>query len=123
MTNISKKVSLKLYFAGLVLVSAVATWYWLGTEDALMWLGIFLLSMVINHYMLVEGLSMIVHKGRENPSPIKVLSFILGKTIVLGAGIFLVIRFAPHNIYTMALLYLFQLMILFISIKKDKSYS
>lgn len=119
--SFSKRVYLPFYVTGFVIALGVGGYYWHNSGQEMTWFVILMASIVLNHYLLINGLSSMVTtmKSSEKPSIAKILFSLLGKTLILGGAIFMVMRFAPDNIYIALLLYIFQLIILFISIKKN----
>lgn len=113
------RVSYPLYFSTFIIGIAVLTWYWLRTSDPIIWLISFVLMIPLNHIMLVDGLSSLVNYHKVKPNALKMLALLFGKTILLGLAVLCIVRYAPHNIYSTLILYIFQLIILIISIKKD----
>ena len=119
--SFSNRVYLPFYVTGFIIASAAGGYYWFNSGQGMTWFVILMVSILANHYLLINGLSSIVTtmKSTDKPSVTKILFSLLGKTIILGGAIFMVMRYAKENIYIALLLYIFQLIILFISIKKN----
>ena len=119
--SFAKRVNLPIYIAGFLLSIVAGGYFWFQSGHNMTWFVILMMAIGLNQYMLVQGLSSIVRtlKSSEKPSAVKILFFLLGKTLILGAAIYMILRFAQDNIYIALGLYIFQLIILFISIKKN----
>ena len=119
--SFEKRVNLQIYIAGFLLCLIAGGYFWYQSGQNMTWFAILMMAIGLNQYMLVQGLSSIVKtlKSSEKPSAAKILSFLLGKTIILGAAIYMVLRFAQENIYIALGLYIFQLINVFISFKTN----
>lgn len=117
--QLTNKVSLKLYIAALAIQVSLGGWYWYTTGFSLIWFAVLILATLSNHYMLVSGLMSLSQLASEKPPIFKIIAFLTGKTLIIGLAMYLVLRFAPPNIYIALALYIFQLIILLISIKKE----
>lgn len=83
-------------------------------------LGVFLCT-VLNHIFLVNSVALAFGAKQQGADRLgfKILAFFLGKTVFLGAGFFWAVHhMGPKVIYGLTL-YIFQLIILALSIKKN----
>jgi hypothetical protein len=74
---------------------------------------------MLNQIMLLKGVLVIL-----DPEPVKwrgawAMLYIFGKTIILGTGFYLIIKYAPHKTLNSVFIYIFQLINLALSIKKS----
>lgn len=120
--KLQNRISISIYSIGLFLEVFLGGWYWLHKGDHLIWLAQLIILITLGHYMLFKGIALIMgmvkEEHRKKPPMIKILLYLIGKTVLAAVGILLVARFAASSVYTALILYIFQLIILIISIKK-----
>jgi heme/copper-type cytochrome/quinol oxidase subunit 3 len=74
---------------------------------------------VLNQLMLISGVLVIISPKMISKRGVKAFIYILGKTIILGFGFYLVMTYAPQKVLHSVFIYIFQLIILGLSIKKN----
>jgi hypothetical protein len=73
----------------------------------------------LNQLMLINGVLTIISPKFIKNRGAKAFVYILGKTLVLGSGFFMVMTYAPQKVLHSIFIYIFQLIILALSIKKN----
>ncbi len=118
---IKEKVNLKLYFLGSFINLGLVSLFWTKSwSDFLIYLGI-LIASIINHYLLAKGISLVLSSSYRTPVKnrgLKAGLYLGGKTVILGGALFLAATYDKEKTLFLVILYIFQLIILGLSIKK-----
>lgn len=73
----------------------------------------------LNQIMLIKGTLVILDPNITNKKGLKSSLYIFGKTLILGLSFYIIATNAPHKLLNAVIIYIFQLIILALSIKKD----
>lgn len=116
----SKRIDNKKYTFGTLVNLAFAIYAGLPSLRSAWWLSFVAISALLNHYFTVKALSQLIEnrivEGRSHSKLSLVMSLVL-KTVFLAAGFVCLLLFSPDKVLQGLLIYIFQLIILALSIK------
>lgn len=114
------KIDNKKYLAGTFINLSFAVYAGLPSLAKAWWLSFVSLSAVLNHYFTVRALSQLIENrietGHKHGKATLFMSLLL-KTIFLASGFICLLVFCPDKVLQGLLIYIFQLIILALSIK------
>ncbi len=116
---IKEKINIQKYLIGSTANYTLMLFLWVkNLNDALTFLALQVI-VIINHYMLVKGISLTLDvTNLHKKKGFKIALFIGGKTILLGIAFYVATYYDSKKIIYLLILYIFQLIILGLSIKK-----
>lgn len=115
-----KRISSKSYGFGTFINLAFAIYAGLPEPHLVVFLVYLVASAVLNHYFAVMALSRLVETRTEiddAPKKIKLFMYLIFKTFFLASGFILLLVYAREKVLQGLLIYIFQLIILGLSIK------
>jgi len=115
----SKKINSSYYAFGTILNLGVSIYAGLPSKADAWWLSFVIISAVLNHFFTVQALSMLVVKTMKEQvtSTAKILFYLVFKTFFLASGFVCLLLFVPDKVLHGVMIYIFQLIILGLSIK------
>ncbi|HXH75083.1 MAG TPA: hypothetical protein VNJ08_08980 [Bacteriovoracaceae bacterium] len=115
----SKKIKSSIYASGTIVNLGLAIYIGLPSNMDAWWLSFVIISAVLNHFFTIEALSMLVVKSvkEQVTSTAKILFYLVFKTFFLASGFVCLLLFVPDKVLQGLMLYIFQLIILGLSIK------
>lgn len=114
-----KKINLTCYFI-LSLISLFGLSYFFGNLAYFLEVCTVMVLIVANHLLLLASLAPVFDINREKkPSALLLGSMFLVKFIVLAGTFYYITTYLRERVIFYLVLYIFQLIILFISIKRD----
>jgi len=112
-----RRINLKLYFSLSLVCYAVVVIKWFDNQEFLKALSVILFANIIHHLLTIKAFSMLLGVGQA-PKRWKIfLSFVV-KTLVLFSAFYLGVQMIADGIVFGVILYIFQLLILGLSLKK-----
>lgn len=110
---------LKYIFGTLLNIGFVAAFYW-GNLLVIKTSIVVILTSIVNHVFLLKSISMLLSQtsGKAEKQNFKILIYFILKTITLGLGMFIAMKYIPQHMHMAIILYIFQLIILALSIKR-----
>jgi hypothetical protein len=115
-----KKINSKSYLIGTAINVAFAVYFGLPELKDVLSLALMVLCSVGNHIFMVYALSSLIESqlyDGDAPNKKKLFGSIVGKTLFLVLGFVCLIKFSPNKVLQALSLYIFQLIILALSIK------
>ena len=116
----TKRIDSKKYGFGTIVNLSLAIYAGLPSKESAWWLSFVAISAVLNHYFTVRALSQLVETrletGRPQGKGTLFISLIL-KTVFLASGFICLLVFNSDQVLQGLLIYIFQLIILALSIK------
>jgi hypothetical protein len=115
-----KKINSKSYFLGTAINLAFAMYSGQPSLKDVLSLVLMVLCAVGNHIFMVYALSSLIESqmyGSDAPDKKKLFGSIIGKIVILMIGFICLITFSPNKVLQALTLYIFQLIILTLSIK------
>jgi hypothetical protein len=121
MLLLKERINFLKYSFGTIINLGLVSFFWVHNTQDLIVYSVVLASSIINQYMLVKGLMLalsnpyteqIEHKG------MKVTFYLLGKTIILASAFYYATSHDQSKVFFAVILYIFQLIILGLSIRK-----
>ncbi len=116
----AQKINNKIYFAGLALNIGVAWFFSDGDFRTFTWLMVMLLTTVFSHYFNIKGMLQLIGQriqGKRTLGHWQMLGHFGLKLILLIIGLVCLMVFIPNKVLQGLILYIFQLIILVLSIK------
>lgn len=116
----AQKISSKIYLAGSVVNTGIAWFFSEGDLKIFGWLVLMLLTTMLSHYFNIQGMSKLIGlrvERKQGLSSVEMLSHFALKLILLIAGLVCLMIFIPTKVLAGLILYIFQLIILALSIK------
>jgi hypothetical protein len=115
-----KKINSKSYIIGTAINFAFAAYFGLPELKDVLTLSLMVLCSVGNHIFMVYALSSLIESQLYDgnaPNKKKLFGSIVGKTLFLILGFVCLIKYSPNKVLQALSLYIFQLIILALSIK------
>lgn len=116
----SKRINSKQYAIGSVINAGFAIYAGLPNLWWAWWLVFVVISAVLNHFFTVKALGGLIEARATQTnaqSNVKLFLYLIFKTLFLAAGFICLMVFAPQKILQGLMIYIFQLIILGLSIK------
>lgn len=116
----TKKIDSKKYALGTTINLGFALYAGFPSISAAWWLSFVVISALLNHYFTVKALSGLLERKITTQHPeggAKLLFYFVFKTVFLAAGFICLLMFARDKVLHGLLMYIFQLIILALSIK------
>lgn len=116
----SQKINNKIYLAGLVINTGLAWFFSEGNLAVFGWLMVMLVTTVLSQYFNIQGMSKLIGQRVERKHGLstgEMLGHFALKLILLITGLICLMLFIPHKVLPGLILYIFQLIILALSIK------
>ena len=111
------KINLVKYFIGSILILAMVIFFSGANRNIYASLVMFI-GTLLNHYMLFQGGQILLGLKTVKKKNLKAVLYLSGKSFVLAAALFASYSIAPQLILYSLVQYIFQLIILFLSIKR-----
>lgn len=116
----TKKINNKIYLSGLIVNLAIAWYFADGFNKEFIWLTVMITCTACSHYFNIKGMGQIVAQRVERKQGLgggQMLTHFALKLLLLIIGLVCLMVFIPHKVPQGLILYIFQLIILALSIK------
>jgi hypothetical protein len=114
----TERIDVKKYAIGTAINMGFALWSGWPSPLFCGWLIVLIVSIALNHYFTVRVFTQLVtNRARPSASNKKLVVFLILKMLTLFAGFVCLLVFVRDKVLHGMLLYIFQLIILFLSIK------
>jgi hypothetical protein len=114
---LNEKINLKYYLGGVVAALLPLS---LFLHQASEWIGviILLIGIFINQIFHIYGIESFLGGAQSGQNRISIL-FILSKTVILAISVIISVQFLEKKLFIAVIVYLYMLMLLSISLKRD----
>ncbi len=118
---IRKKINFQLYFVLSMLNLLICSYANSREFKNFFFLLILFFTTIVNHFFLARGIELVLRPSPTQKNKGFWISFyFLGKTILLAAVLYYLLTYHRDLVFFLIILYIFQLIILVLSIKKAK---
>ncbi|MDA8792247.1 hypothetical protein N9N67_03315 [Bacteriovoracaceae bacterium] len=114
---ILKKINIRNYLF-FTLANVIVIFMFITPLDAASIFLILLASIILNQLMLIYSVAIILKLVEVSAGNLKAIAMFILKAVVVGAGFYIVASKLPHYVLYAIVIYIFQLLILVISIKR-----
>ncbi len=121
----TKKISTKKYALGTIANLVLAIYVGLPNPATSWWLSFVIISAALNHYFTIKALGGLVETKAQSGSVVggaKILFYVVFKTLFLVSGFACLLVYSPDKVLQGLLIYIFQLIILGLSIKNMEKF-
>lgn len=116
----TKKINNKIYLSGLIINLVIAYYFADGSPKNFIWLSVLVLSVAMSHYFNIKGMGQFIVQRvdkKQGLSSGQMLGHFALKLFLLIMGLVCLMVFIPAKVPQGLILYIFQLIILALSIK------
>lgn len=114
------RINIKRYLFASVFNGLVITGISADSFEENIYLLLVLIGSVLNQLLLVYSVNSLFIKN-QRVNNFKILCFMVLKSVILGAVFYIAVQKIPHKLLNSVLIYIFQLIILSLSIKRIKN--
>ncbi|MFA7613683.1 MAG: hypothetical protein WCY48_05550 [Candidatus Caldatribacteriota bacterium] len=121
----AQRINSKIYVLGTVINLGFA-WYFSGSElDVYGWLALLIVTIALSHFFNIRGMNRLIDQRVERKQSLggsQMLGYFALKLVLLIIGLVCLMVFIPSKVPQGLILYIFQLIILALSIKNIGKY-
>jgi hypothetical protein len=116
--ELNQKINFQKYL--LLTIGNLLTGYAFSSENW-QYLGIVVLFSAANQILLIKILDMVLNNNKESKNKFKLIAYFILKSTLLGSAFYILVLYARDQVLLGVILYIFQLIILVLSIKNIAS--
>lgn len=117
--SLKEKISINKYLLGTIVNGIIIFLYGAKTKYELKIMLLLLMVSMVNQLMLMLGVNLLLFTDpSEKRKNLKIFGLLIGKSVILGGGFYVALQNIPAKMLHCVVIYIFQLIILTLSIKR-----